>query len=231
MEKISCSAILFDLDGVLVESIGSVERQWTIWAKEHGLSPAKVIAVAHGRPTIETIREFAPQISWPIDIPAEALRMEEREIADMDCVHAVSGAAEMVARIPPDRWTIVTSGTRPLAEARLKYVGLPVPPKMITASEITRGKPDPEPYLKGAAALQVEAKECVVIEDAPSGIRSGQAAGARVIGVAATYGAEAIREADYIVKRLSDLRATVTNTTGRQNVRLELIVPNKTSNK
>src|SRR5690348_12313938 len=140
MERISCCAILFDLDGVLVESAGSVERQWTIWANEHGLEAAKVIAVAHGRPTIETIREFAPQIHGFIDVEAEALKMEKREIADMDCVHPVAGAADLVARIPPDRWTIVTSGTRALAEARLRYVGLPVPATMVTASDITRGK-------------------------------------------------------------------------------------------
>ena len=230
MTKLSCAAILFDLDGVLVESIGSVERQWTIWAKEHRLDPAEVIPVAHGRPTIETIREFAPRISPAIDVAAEAHTMEQREIGDMDCVHPVPGATELVSRIPPDRWTIVTSGTRALAEARLRYVGLPVPSKMVTASEITKGKPNAEPYLRGAAALQVEPKECVVVEDAPSGIRAGHAAGARVIGIPNTYGRDAIGEADYVVNRLSDLRLTVTNTSGRQNVRIEILVPT-TNNK
>jgi sugar-phosphatase len=225
MERISCSAVLFDLDGVLVESIGSVERQWTRWAKEYGLDPAQVVAVAHGRPTIDTIREFVPQIPQTIDVEAELWKMEEREIGDMDCVHPVAGAADLLARIPPDRWTVVTSGTRPLATARLNYVGLPVPPTMITASEITRGKPDPEPYLKGAAALKMPPKECVVIEDAPSGIRAGQTAGMRVIAVPSTYSREAVAEADYVINRLSDLRLTVTNTSGRQNVRIEIIMP------
>ena len=195
----------------------------------HGLDAAKVIPVAHGRPTGETIREFAPQISHSIDIEAEARKMEEREIGDMDCVHSVAGAADLVARIPPDRWTIVTSGTRALAEARLRYVGLPVPRTMVTASEITRGKPDPEPYQKGAAVLHMEAKECVVVEDAPSGIRVGHAAGMRVIGVPTTYSRDAIAEADYVVNRLSDLRLAVTNTTGRQIVRLEILVPSSES--
>jgi len=225
MVKLSCAAILFDLDGVLVSSIGSVERQWTRWANEHGLKADQVIAVAHGRPTIDTIREFAPRISHPIDIDAEMVQMEEREIRDMDCVHPVPGAAELLARIPPDRWTVVTSGTRPLAEARLKFVGLPIPSTMVTASEITRGKPDPEPYLKGARALGVPAKECVVIEDAPSGVRAGKAAGARVIAIPTTYSREAICGADYVIRRLSDLRVTTTNTAGRQNVRLEILVP------
>lgn len=225
MVKLSCAAILFDLDGVLVSSVGSVERQWTRWAHEYGLDPDEVIAVAHGRPTIDTIREFVPRIHKPIDVEEEMRLMEEREIGDMDCVHPVPGAADLLARIPPDRWTVVTSGTRPLAEARLKYVGLPIPPTMVTASDISRGKPDPEPYLKGAAALHVPAKECVVIEDAPSGVRAGQAAGARVIAIPTTYAREEIAGADYVVNRLSDLRVTVTNTPGRQNVRIEVLVP------
>jgi len=225
MEKISCSAILFDLDGVLAESVASGDKQWTRWAKERGLDAAVVIRAAHGVPTIETIRQFAPQISSPIDVEAEARMMEQREIDDRESVHPVAGAADLLARIPPDRWTVVTSGTRALAEARLGYVGLPVPPTMVTASDITRGKPDPEPYLKGAAALRMPPKECVVIEDAPAGIRAGQAAGMRVIGIASTYPREAIAEADYVVRRLSDLRLTVTNTSGRQNVRLEILLP------
>ena len=224
MEKISCAAVLFDLDGVLVESIGSVERQWTHWAKEYGLDPAQVVSVAHGRPTIETIREFAPQIPHAIDVEAELCKMEEREIGDMDCVHPVAGAADLVTRIPPDRWTIVTSGTRPLAVARLNYVGLPIPPHMVTASDITRGKPDPEPYLKGAAALSMPPQDCIVIEDAPSGIRAGHAAGMRVIAVPSTYSREAVAEADWVIDRLSDLRLSVTNP-GRQNVKLEIFLP------
>ena len=222
MTKIQCAAMLFDLDGVLVASQGSVERQWTRWAHEHGFDPEKVIEVAHGRPTIETIREFAPP---SVDYEAELLKMESREIADMDLVRVMPGAPDLLARIPPDRWTIVTSGTRALAEARLKYVGLPVPPAMITASDIKKGKPDPEPYLKGAAALDVDARECVVVEDAPSGVQAGKAAGMRVIAIPTTYPVAQLSGADHVIKRLSDLRVTVTNTSGRQNVRLEILVP------
>ncbi len=223
--KLSCSAILFDLDGVLVLSVGSVERQWTRWARQYGLDPAEVLAVAHGRPTLETIHEFLPRIHVPIDPVAETEMMEGREIGDMTGVQVIPGAAELLSRIPPDRWTIVTSGSRGLAESRLKHIGLPIPPTMVTASDITRGKPDPEPYLKGAAALNVPAKECVVIEDAPAGVRAGQSAGARVIGVPTTFSRAEIASADYVVNRLSDLRVTVTNTAGRQNVRLEILVP------
>lgn len=223
--KLSCAAILFDLDGVLAYSAGSVERQWTLWANRHGLDPARVIAAAHGRPTIQTVRYFASEIDSDIDLEGEALELERREMEDTSSVHPIPGAADLVARIPPDRWTVVTSGTRALAESRLRYVGLPVPTSMVTANEITHGKPDPEPYLKGAAALHFPAKECVVIEDAPAGIESGRAAGMRVIGVATTYSPDAIAMADFVVKRLSDLRIAVTNTSGRQNVRLEILLP------
>ena len=223
--KLSCSAILFDLDGVLAYSAGSVERQWTAWAIQYGLDPARVIAVAHGRPTIQTVREFAAEIGSGVDLETEALDLERREMEDTSSVHPIGGAADLVTRIPVDRWTVVTSGTRALAESRLRYVGLPIPPTMITASDIERGKPDPEPYLKGAAALSFPAKECVVVEDAPAGIQSAHAAGMRVIGVATTYAADEIADADYVVKRLSDLRVTTTNTSGRQNVRLEILIP------
>ncbi len=223
MTKLSCSALLFDLDGVLVESRAAVERQWAIWARAHHLDPEQVIPIAHGRPTIATIREVAPQL----DAEAEAKTMEQREIADLEGVRAIAGAADLLARIPPDRWTIVTSGTRDLAATRLRFVGLPVPKTMVSASDITRGKPDPEPYLKGAAALRFPPRECIVIEDSPSGVLSGQVAGARVIAVPTTYPVEELRHADVLIKRLSDLRVTVANIPGGQAVHLELLLPGK----
>jgi sugar-phosphatase len=219
--KLSCAAVLFDLDGVLVESRPAVERQWAIWARQHHLDPDKVIPIAHGRPTIETIREVAPHL----DADAEAKAMEQREISDLEGVRAIAGAADLLARIPPDRWTVVTSGTRDLATTRLHYVGLPVPQTMVSASDIRKGKPDPEPYLKAAAALRLQPRECIVIEDAPSGIRAGKAAGMRVIAVPTTYPFEQLGEADIVIKRLSDLRLTAANTPGRQAIHLELLVP------
>jgi sugar-phosphatase len=221
MKTLSCAAILFDLDGVLVNSRAAVERQWAIWAREHHLDPAQVIPIAHGRPTIETIREVAPQL----DADAEAKTMEQREISDLEGVLAIGGAADLLARIPPDRWAVVTSGTRDLATTRLRAVGLPVPHTMVSAGDITHGKPDPEPYLKGAAALRFAARECIVIEDAPSGIRAGKAAGMRVIAVPTTYPVHDLGESDVIIKRLSDLRITTANTPGRQAVHLEILLP------
>jgi sugar-phosphatase len=221
MPKLSCAAILFDLDGVLVKSRAAVERQWAIWAREHHLDPDKVIPIAHGRPTIETIRELAPHL----DACAEAKTMEQREIADLDGVRAIAGAAGLLAAIPGDRWAVVTSGTRDLATVRLRAVGLPVPPTLISASDIARGKPDPEPYLKGAAALRFEPRECVVIEDAPSGIRAGKAAGMRVIAVPTTYPAAELGEADVLIQQLSDLRVVFANTPGRRASHLDILIP------
>lgn len=203
---ISCSALLFDLDGVLVDTRTVVERQWRRWAEERNLDPDLVVHFSHGRPTVETVRQLLPSAD-----PVEQARLiEERELADVGGVFAIDGAADLLASIPARRWTVVTSAMRPMAEARLRQFGLPLPPEMITASEIAHGKPDPEPYLKGAAVLRFPAAECVVIEDSPAGIRSGQAAGARVIAVPTTYSRSEIAGADWIVERLADLRVRAT---------------------
>ena len=223
MHTISCQAILFDLDGVLVESRPVVERQWARWAEEHGLDPGEVIHIAHGKPTIDTVRTVAPQL----DAAAEAHVIEQREIADLEGVQVIAGAADLLARIPPDRWAVVTSGTRPLATTRLRAVGLPLPAALVSASDIVNGKPHPEPYLKGAAALGFEPKDCVVIEDSPSGVRAGKTAGMRVIAVPTTYDVSELTEADVLLKRLSDLRVVVANTPGRQALHLELLIPQK----
>ena len=204
---ISCSAILFDLDGVLIQSRAVVERQWMRWAREHNLDPDYVVHAAHGRPTVETIRELLPSI----DAVAESLIVEDREIADVDGVYATEGAAHLLASIPAGRWTVVTSAMRRMAESRLRQFGLPLPPAMVTADDITRGKPDPEPYRKGASALGFPANKCVVVEDAPAGIRSAHAAGARVIAIPTTYSRAEISGADYVVERLSGLQIRVIN--------------------
>jgi sugar-phosphatase len=217
--KLSCAAILFDLDGVLVESRPAVERQWSIWAREHHLDPAAVIHVAHGRPTIDTIRAVAPQL----DAVAEAHKIEQREISDLDGVAAIPGAAGLLARIPNDRWAVVTSGTRDLATTRLRAVGLPIPRIMISAGDITHGKPDPEPYLKGAAALGFPPRDSVVIEDSPPGIHAGKAAGMRTIAIPTTYPVEELRHADVLLQRLSDLRLTVVGAPDGHTIRLELL--------
>lgn len=204
MTTFRCSAILFDLDGVLVDSTRSVERQWRIWAREQGIDEEKVMAVAHGVRAIEVIRTVAPHF----DAEAEVRKLESREAADHDGVTVMPGAADLVRSIPDGRWGVVTSGTRHLATARLRLAGIPVPKVMVAADDVTRGKPHPEPYLKGAELLGVNAAECLVIEDAPAGIRSAHAGGMKVIALTSTYRAAALREADEVVQKLEQIRIT-----------------------
>jgi sugar-phosphatase len=206
MTQIHCAALLFDMDGVLIDSTPAVARVWRQWAIEHGFDPVRVVASAHGRPSITTVREYLPNA----DHELENREVERREIEDIAGVVPLPGAPELLASLPEDRWTIVTSCTRRLAEVRLKAAGLPLPRKMITSNDIVNGKPHPEPYLKGASVLGFLPADCVVVEDAPAGIRAGKAAGARVIGFTTTVEEPAVREAgaDWVLKNSADIRLT-----------------------
>jgi len=205
MTKFGCAAILFDLDGVLVDSTRSVERQWRIWSRELGLDEEKAAAIAHGVRAIEVIRRVAPHL----DAEAELRKLESREAADYDGVTVMPGAVELVRAIPHERWCVVTSGTRHLAVARLRLAGIPAPNIMITANDVANGKPHPEPYLKGAELLGVNPDECLVIEDAPAGIQSAHAAGMKVIALTSTYPASALGEADAVIEELAQIRLGV----------------------
>src|SRR5438874_9239991 len=197
MMSICCRAVLFDLDGVLVDSTPAVARAWTGWARKHGFEPEEVVKKAHGRPSISTIRELLPHA----DHTAEDREVERREIADVDGVIPLPGAMELLQALPLRRWAIVTSCTRPLAGVRIGAAGLPKPRHLVTSTDVKHGKPDPEPYLKGAQFLGVPASDCIVIEDAPAGIRAGKAAGARVIALRTTATDDELQEAgcDWIV--------------------------------
>src|ERR1700686_5850913 len=204
MNEISCAALLFDLDGVLINSTPAVPRVWRQSAVEHGFNPEEVIARAHGRPSLTTVREYLPNA----DHEAENREVERREIEDLEGVVPLPGALDLLASLPPDRWTIVTSCTRSLAEVRIRAASLPLPAKLITSNDITHGKPHPDPYLKGAAVLGVAATDCIVLEDVPAGIRSGKGAGARVIAFTTTVEESALREAgaDWVLKNCADIR-------------------------
>lgn len=202
MLTLNCSAILFDLDGVLVDSTGSVDRQWRAWAREQGIDEQKVIDVAHGVRTIEVIRRVAPHM----DAETEVLRLEQREADDHDGVSLMPGAVELVGSIPEGQWGVVTSGTRLLASARLQWAGLPLPRVLVTAEDVTHGKPDPEPYLRGAQLLGAKPEDCLVIEDAPAGIQSAQAGGMKVVGLTSTYGAPQLQAADAVVQKLAQVQ-------------------------
>jgi sugar-phosphatase len=205
MRTIRCQAVLFDMDGVLVDSTDAVARVWQKWAVARGFDPEKVVRAAHGRPSIDTVRDFLPNA----DSHSENLEVERQEIEDLEGVVAISGALALVSNLPAGRWTVVTSATRPLAEVRLKAAGFPILPALITAGDIQRGKPDPEPYQKAAARLGFPASECVVVEDAPAGIRSGKAAGARVIGFPTTSNRLELEKAgaDWVVRNCADIVA------------------------
>jgi mannitol-1-/sugar-/sorbitol-6-phosphatase len=199
--KISCRGILFDLDGVLVDSTPAVARVWFQWALKHGFDPEDVVRRAHGRPSLTTIRELLPDADYEV----EDRIVESAEIQDLDGVVPLPGTQALLQALSPGQWTIVTSCTRALAEVRIKAAGLPVPGRFITSDDIQNGKPHPEPYLKGAALLGLKAEDCVVIEDAPAGVRAGKASGARVVGLLTTLPRNEViaAGADWIVKDCS----------------------------
>lgn len=209
MTQIDCHGVLFDLDGVLVDSTPAVARVWTIWAKKHGFDPEETVRKAHGRPSLSTIRELLPGANHD----AENAEVERMEIEDVSDVIPLPGTLELLASLPSERWTVVTSCTRTLALVRLRVAGLPVPEKIVTSTDIVNGKPHPEPYLKGAGLLGIAPENCVVFEDAPAGIRSGKAAHSRVVAFQTTESDQLLRlaGADWIVKDASAVRRTETN--------------------
>lgn len=204
MGEIHCAALLFDLDGVLINSTPAVARVWRRWAVEHGFDPEEVVARAHGRPSLTTVREYLPNS----DHEAENREVERREIEDLAGIVPLPGALALLSRLPEERWTIVTSCTRALAEVRIQAAGLPVPGRFVTSNDIIHGKPHPEPFLKGAAVLGFPAEQCIVLEDVPAGVRAGKAAGARVAAFTTTVQKESLREAgaDWILPNCASIR-------------------------
>lgn len=203
MTQVRCEALLFDMDGVLVDSTPAVARVWGRWAMERGLDPDEVVRHAHGRPSLATIQNYLPNA----DHQAENREVERREMADLGGVVPLPGAIDLLRKLPPDRWTIVTSSTRPLAEVRLRSAGVPIPARLITSSDVTNGKPHPEPYLKAASVLGYSAADCIVVEDVPAGIQAGKAAGAKVIAFRTTTKDADLRaaEADWVLNNCADI--------------------------
>jgi sugar-phosphatase len=204
MPTFICSAILFDLDGVLVDSTRAVDREWREWAKRKGVDGDAIMAIAHGVRSVEVIRRVAPHL----DAEAEANAIENHEAGDHRGVTVMSGAIELVRSIPEGKWGVVTSGSRLLAQSRLVYCGLPVPEALVTSDDVTHGKPHPEPYLKGARLLGFSPAECLVIEDAPAGIQSARAAGTKIIGLMSTYAVEALKQADAVIGKFGQIQVT-----------------------
>lgn len=198
-------ALLFDIDGTLVDSTPAVERIWHAWGRERGIDPERILAVSHGRRAADTIRDFLPA-----EEVADGVRLlQELEAKDTDGVVALPATQELLAELPARRWAAVTSGDAPLMRRRLSMSGLPIPEVLVGAEDVEQGKPDPSGYLQAAQRLGVPIENCLVIEDAPAGIRAGRSAGATVLGTATSHPAGALGEADDVVEDLTHLEAEV----------------------
>ncbi len=198
-----CDALLFDLDGVLIDSERTYERHWQRWADRKNVPFEHIAAVHHGRPAIRTIAIVAPHL----DAERESRQFNADLVADMnmDGLRAYDGAAPLLHRLPVDRWAIATSSPRAFAVSRLRHLGLSMPKVLVTLDDVVNGKPAPDPYLQAAEGIGMAPSRCIVIEDAPAGIEAAKAAGARVIAIASTNPPEALQAADAIVPRLVDL--------------------------
>ncbi len=199
---VSTKGLLFDMDGVLISSIGSVIRCWRQWAKKYDVPDADTYDVPHGMRAIEIVKSLRPDID-----PQEGLRViEDLELEDLADLTVLPGVKALLESLPRDRWAIVTSATHRLMLGRLAAAGLPIPERIISADMVARGKPDPEPYVRGAQLLGFEPAECIVVEDAPSGVGAGIAAGCRVLAVLGTHSADELDAASWIASSLETLK-------------------------
>jgi len=200
------AAVIFDNDGTLVESAGPVQRSWLRWARENDVDPRQ-LAGSHGLPAAAIIERVAPHLD-----PAAALeQIESLELADLDGVHALPGVLEALAALAvpvggPAAFAIATSATRPLARARLTTAGIEEPELLVTVEDVERGKPHPDPFLLAAERLGVDPADCLVCEDAPSGISAAKAAGCAVLAVTTTSPTEELAVADLVVGALDEVR-------------------------
>ncbi len=203
--RIETAGILFDMDGVLISSIGSVTRCWRRWADHYHVPNAAVLQVPHGTRAIDIVAMLKPEM----DVQEGLRLIEDLEIEDVADLKVLPGARALLRSLPPERWAIVTSATYRLMLGRLRVAGLPVPERIISGDMVERGKPDPEPYRRGAELIWSRPAECLVVEDAPSGIGAGVAAGCRVLGVLGSYSEAELRAAgaNWLVRSLENVTA------------------------
>jgi sugar-phosphatase len=206
--SIECDALLFDLDGVLLDSTECIRNTWRIWGEQRGIPVEKIMAIAHGRRAVETIRLVAPHL----DAEEEVKPLSDWEAVTSEGVYVIEGALQLVNALPPDGWAIVTSGTKGIAVNRLKATGLPIPNIMITADDVVNGKPDPEPYLAASKQMHIPPERCVVIEDSPAGIEAAHMAGMRAIAVAFTHPRQELVKAEAIAGQISHIQVTAGKT-------------------
>jgi len=200
--SIHCKAILFDLDGTLIDSAARIKRLWQTWGERRGIEPESIFQVMHGRRAGEIIQMFTPHLN----VQNEVRDVESDEVSDMHDVQSYVGALELLTSLSTEQWAIVTSGSRQVTEARLRHVKLPIPSVFITGENVKVGKPAPDGYLLAAERLHVQPMECVVIEDSPAGVKAGKAAGMHVMAVMSTHTRGQLQEADGIIQQLADLR-------------------------
>jgi sugar-phosphatase len=210
--QVRCKGVLFDMDGILISSLGSVERSWTKWALMRGVDPEYACRIAHGCRSIETVAILRPDL----DAETENLVIENMEIEDTDGVSILPGVEALLAALPRERWTVVTSATGPLASVRLAAGGIPLPDRYVTAEMVAEGKPHPAPYLAGAALLGFKPEECVVFEDAASGANAGRAAGCTVVATTFSHSVESLAAAHYLIEDLTGV--TVTRLPGDEGI-------------
>lgn len=203
---VSCKAIIFDLDGVLVDSEAAIEDRWRCWAESRDIPFEEVEAVYHGRPMEEVIREVAPHL----DARAETERMDDVMTAAPEKLRPFEKTQPLLEKLPADRWTIATSGRYRTATNRLTHVGLPIPDTIVTTDDVENGKPAPDSYLLAAERLDVAPEDCVVLEDAPAGVEGARRADTFVIGVATSIDSDALSDADVVVRSVADLDVAVT---------------------
>ena len=205
MHKLECEAIIFDMDGVLVDSEVLNEKHWKLWAEKENVSLEWIMSIHHGVPAEQTIATVAPHL----DAASEARWFEENLSMDLDGLLAFEGVHQLLAGLPEHKWAIGTSAPKIIAFNRLKYLELPIPEIVVTIDDVEKGKPAPDPYLKVARGLGIKPEQCVVIEDAPAGIEAAKAAGSRVLAIPTTNKTEALSGADAIVPRFADLQVTL----------------------
>ena len=218
MHPILCDALMFDLDGVLIDSTPCLERHMRQWAAKHGLDAATVLSLAHGRRTVETIQLAAPHL----DAEVEAAAIEAAETADSEGVVDMPGARALLAALPAGTWAIATSNSRRTAIMRLHHTGLSIPRVLITAESVQQGKPHPEAYLSAAAQLGVDPRRCVVVEDAPAGVSAGRAAGMVVLALLSTHAARQLRQAHAVIEQLAHLHVEALPTQAEARLRVHL---------
>jgi sugar-phosphatase len=195
------AAVLFDLDGVLVESREATERVWLEWAARNGIDEEELRSAMHGVRSVEVVRALRPGL----DAVAESDAIERAQAEDLLGLRAIPGAAQALGAVREDRLAVVTSATLALAVARLRAVGIEPPAVMVNAEDVSRGKPDPEGYLTAARRLGVEPAEALVVEDSPPGIEAGRAGGAATVGVTSTHDASQLSAADVVIETLEEL--------------------------